>query len=136
MLTARTVVLYACHCLECQKQSASAFALSAPGRLADLAVHGSPVAYEQPADGGSRTTCWFCPECGTRIYHQSSRATDRVTLKAGRLDNTRGLVQVAHLWVGRKQSWLKLSADVPAYETRPDDLAGWRDALIAPAESR
>lgn len=128
-LTCDKITAYACHCRECQKQSASAFALSVPVRRQDLKVLGAPSAYERSTESGSRTKCWFCPDCGTRLYHQSARSPDRVTVKGGTLDDTDELSPVAHLWVSRKQSWLILPPGVPAYETQPDDLAAWRDQL-------
>ena len=90
---------------------------------------GAPAVYERPADSGSHTKCWFCPDCGTRLYHQSARSPDRVTVKGGTLDDPSGLAPVAHLWVSRKQSWLDLPPDVPSYDTQPDDLSAWRDTL-------
>jgi len=128
-LNAPEITVYACHCRECQKQSASAFALSVPASLRDLTIEGAPAAYERPTDSGSFTRCWFCPECGTRLYHQSARSPDRVTLKGGTLDDPSTLEPVAHLWVSRKQAWLTLPSDVPAYETQPADLAAWRNSL-------
>jgi len=128
-LTTDAVTAYACHCRECQKQSASAFALSVPASLKDLAVAGAPAVYERPTDSGSHTKCWFCPDCGTRLYHQSARSPDRVTVKGGTLDDPSGLAPVAHLWVSRKQSWLDLPPDVPSYDTQPDNLSAWRDTL-------
>jgi hypothetical protein len=47
--TAKKIIAYACHCLECQKQSASAFALSVPALACDLAVVGPAKEYKRPA---------------------------------------------------------------------------------------
>lgn len=131
------LVCYACHCLECQKQSASAFAISVPVRADDLVVKGPLKAYERETDSGSRTNCWFCSTCGTRIYHQSARSPQIVTLKGGTLDDPLLLVPVAHLWVSRKQPWLELAeaSDVAQFDTQPDDLKAWRNGLIARTEN-
>jgi hypothetical protein len=48
---------YACHCRECQKQSASAFGLSVPVPSADLTVQGDVGCYERQADSGAKTAC-------------------------------------------------------------------------------
>lgn len=124
------LIAYACHCLECQKQSASAFAISVPILARDLTVDGPLKAYERATDSGSRTNCWFCSVCGTRIYHQSARSADLVTLKGGTLDDATGLAPVAHLWVSRRHAWVGLADDVDMFETQPDDLKAWRDALL------
>jgi len=121
---------YACHCRECQKQSASAFAISVPARACDLDVIGPLQAYQRPTDSGSTTNCWFCATCGTRIYHQSARAPEMVTLKGGTLDNAADLQPVAHLWTSRQHPWLRLAPDAVTFETQPADLNAWRDALL------
>jgi hypothetical protein len=121
--------VYACHCCECQKQSASAFGMSLPVRSDDFTVEGVLSSWERDTDIGTRTRCYFCPTCGSRVYHQSSTTSDRVTVKGGSLDDTTWLRPVAHLWVSRKQPWVVLDPDVPAHDTQPDDLAAWRGAL-------
>ncbi len=121
--------VYACHCRECQKQSASAFGMSLPVRAEHFKVEGALESWERDTDLGTRTRCHFCPSCGSRVYHSSSATPDRVTVKAGSLDDTSRLVPGAHIWVSRKQPWVVLDPDVPAHETEPHDLAAWRGAL-------
>lgn len=118
--------VYCCHCRECQKQSASAFGMSLAIAFADLAVTGRLESWERPTDLGTRTRCFFCPECGSRVFHRGSADADGATLKGGTLDDTAGLVPSAHIWVSRKQPWVRLDPDVPAHPTQPEDLDGWR----------
>ena len=129
-IKAETVTVYACHCYECQKQSASACALSIPLRLDVFNIAGPLKSYERPTESGTTTSCWFCENCGTRVYHQSARASQSITLKGGTLDDTGNLEPVAHLWTGRKQPWIVLTPGVPAFETQPADLTAWRNSLI------
>ncbi|MFY0612555.1 MAG: GFA family protein [Hyphomicrobiaceae bacterium] len=126
----KRITAYACHCRECQKQSASAFAISVPAWARDLDVSGPLQAYERGTDSGSTTNCWFCQTCGTRIYHQSARSSEMVTLKGGTLDNALELQPVAHLWVSRQHRWVRLAPDAVTFNTQPDDLKSWRDALL------
>ena len=122
--------IYACHCLECQKQSAAAFGLSMPLRFEDLALEGDLAEYMRPTDSGATTRCAFCPQCGTRLYHRSDRSPEFVTMKAGSLDDTASIKLVAHIWVSRKQPWVILEDGIPAFETQPADLRKWRDELL------
>ncbi|MGI9476727.1 MAG: GFA family protein [Hyphomicrobiaceae bacterium] len=124
------IIAYACHCRECQKQTASAFAISVPARARDLDISGPLHAYQRSTDSGSTTNCWFCATCGTRIYHQSARAPEMVTLKGGTLDKAGELEPVAHLWVMRRHRWVQLAPDAEVFETQPEDLKAWRDALL------
>jgi hypothetical protein len=129
-LAARRYRVYACHCLECQKQSASAFALSMPVWSADMTVSGEPASYVRATDSGTRTHCFFCPTCGTRLFHRSERSPEIVTVKAGTLDGAPNLTPVAHLWVCRKLPWLVLPPETPRFDKQPGDLTTWRSELL------
>lgn len=122
--------VYTCHCLECQKQTASAFAMSIPLLADRLTLQGQPEVYSRSAFSGGITQCRFCRSCGTRLYHQSSRSPEYVTLKAGTLDDSTGLEPVAHLWISRKQPWVILDPTIPAFDTQPENFAEWRAGLV------
>lgn len=134
-LAVEQIPVYACHCLECQKQSASAFGLSAPLPADALAISGPLQCYERPTDSGSTTRCWFCSVCGTRLYHQSARSPEVITLKAGSLDHIGDLRPVAHIWTKRKQAWLALPPNAVTYDTQPDDLKAWRRTLMTSSQA-
>ena len=119
-------VVYCCHCRECQKQSASAFGMSLPVKMADVTFTGRLESWERATDLGTRTRCFFCPKCGSRVYHQGTATPDQATIKGGSLDDTSRLTPSAHIWVSRKQPWVALDPDVPAHPTQPDDLDAWR----------
>lgn len=82
-IVGRPARLYVCHCRECQKQSASAFGMSLTVRRDALRVTGDVADWERATDIGTRTRCFFCPNCGSRVYHQGSSRPDYLTIKAG-----------------------------------------------------
>src|SRR6478735_1001403 len=62
--------LYVCHCRECRKQTASAFGISAIVRREDFRpTRGEPKSWVRVADSGGRLRLMFCPDCGTRVWH-------------------------------------------------------------------
>ncbi len=122
VLTRESIAVYACHCRECQKQSASAFGLSLPFARAELELTGALAAYRRPTDSGSFTTGSFCPKCGVRLFHVSDRDPSRGTLKAGTLDDTSGLEPRFHIWTSRKQPWVQLAGDIPQFDEQSADL--------------
>jgi len=105
-----------------------------PVRASTIQLSGSPAFYERPNHSGSSTRCFFCPNCGSRIYHRDASAGEFISLKAGTLDDTSGLTLVAHLWVCRKQSWVRLEPELPAFDTQPDVLGGWRAGLLSKSD--
>ena len=125
------LTLYACHCLDCQAQSASAFGLSMWVRMNDFDLLGGELKFwSTKADDGSQKHCAFCPDCGTRIYHVGEDA-EIISLKAGSLSDRSALNPVAHNWTKRAHKWLEMQKqNVLCYEMQPesfnDVLAAWK----------
>ena len=72
------VVVYACHCTECQRQSGSAFAMAAVIPQEHFRItKGSPKMFARKTGPAKTMECWFCPDCGTRLYHMPGGAAYR-----------------------------------------------------------
>ena len=138
-MTGAPLTFYACHCTECQKQSASAFGLSLWVQRSDFEiVSGRPSFYERAGDSGNRTRCAFCSHCGTRLYHEPADAPDIYSLKAGSLDDLSGLAPVGHIWARSKQAWVDLAAlgGGLIFEKEPASFQPLQDRFEASRESR
>jgi hypothetical protein len=122
-VTGRPLTFYACHCTECQKQSASAFGLSLWVRRSDLEIlSGGPKHWERRADSGNVMRCAFCPDCGSRLYHEADIAN---------------FTPVGHIWVRSKQPWVDL-AGLPGdlvFEKEPPSFQPFLDCWKAASES-
>jgi hypothetical protein len=120
-VTQEPIVTVACHCQDCQKLSASAFSISMllPPDSFHL-LQGELSVFERPAELGGTATCYFCPGCGNRIYHDNPERPGLFRLKPGGLDDTSQIVPQAHVWTSRAQPWFEFPADVPTFETQPD----------------
>ena len=133
------LTLYACHCLDCQAQSASAFGLSLWVIMKDFEpLSGELKFWSTKADDGSQKHCAFCPDCGTRIYHVGSDV-EIISLKAGSLDDKLILNPVAHIWNKRAHYWLNLEKrDIPCYEMQPEsfdkELKAWKNRRLKTAD--
>ena len=131
-ITERPLTAYVCHCTECQRQSGGAFGMSLPVPRTGFALtQGSPRRWRRLAASGRAIDCVFCPDCGTRLFHQPSRDADVVNVKPGTLDDPRWLRPVGHLWTASAQGWVVIPAGVLAYPGQPTDFAGLRDAWSA-----
>lgn len=98
--------IYICHCLECRKQSASAFGVSAvfPAQgMWPLApdVRSKLEVWTRPTDAGNTTECYFCKICGVRLFHRGilpdGQPKQMLTVKAGCLEDV-SLEGARHIW--------------------------------------
>lgn len=125
-ITGKPVTVYACHCSECQKQSGSAFAMAAviPKDRFHI-TDGQPKMFVRRTSPTKTMECWFCPDCGTRLYHvPGGAAYPNRNIKPGTLDDASWLVPTTHFWVRSAQKWVVIPEDVARFETQPEIL-GW-----------
>ena len=118
------LMVYACHCTICQKQSGSAFALNVLFDCATVALGGAAAAhFLRPGHEGRQWRNYFCPSCGTRLYsHWFTAAGDApfVAVKAGTLDDTSWLKPGCHLWTSSAQPWLTFAPDDVIFPGAPE----------------
>jgi len=112
--------LYVCHCRECQRQSASAFGISVEmGKEGFRVIQGAPKFWTRDTDSGKRLRCAFCPDCGTRLWHQPESGADWLTLKGGSLDTAPDISKAIHIWTARKLRGVIIPAGVPQFPEEP-----------------
>jgi hypothetical protein len=116
------IALYVCHCLECRRQSASAFGMSLEVPSAGLRVtQGAPRYWSRAADSGNRIRCAFCPNCGSRLWHESEPPSETVTIKAGSLDEPVDISTAIHIWTARKLPGLAIPPGAPQFTREPEE---------------
>lgn len=96
---AEPMQLYICHCTECRRQSASAFGVSliAPADALRI-VAGAPKLFTRPTSHAAPMRCYFCGDCGSRIYHANDAWGNEVSVKGGTLDQRLDLAAATHIW--------------------------------------
>jgi len=125
--------VYCCHCRDCQRLSSSPFAVSMVLPVAAFALlRGEPARIQRRSDSGRMIDGHFCATCGTRLYDRFADFPGIMVLKAGTLDETRGLRPVAQFWTSRKQDWVALPADQLLDPRQPEGF----DAVIALYQAR
>ena len=115
---AEPVAVYICHCRECQKQSASAFGISVEVPKAGLRLlQGEPKFWTRGTDTGRKLRCAFCPDCGSRLWHESE--ADWITLKGGSLDRPVDVSNAIHIWTRRKLPGIEIPERAQQYPGEP-----------------
>ena len=121
------VMIYACHCTICQRQSGSAFGMAVVFNGEDFDLAGTPPAHFVRPGHGRDFRCYFCPDCGTRIYHQWYTADGDypfLSVKPGTLDDTGWLKPGCHVWTQHAQPWVRFGDNDVVFDQQPslDDM--------------
>lgn len=120
-IRAKPLTLYACHCTECQRQTGSAFGMSmSVPRDAVYILQGEPQPWSRGSASGREVICFFCRECGTRLFHQPTRNPHITNIKPGTLDDTSWLQPVANLWTRSAQPWVHCNTALLNYAGQPN----------------
>lgn len=113
---------HACHCLDCQRQTGTAFWMATIVLRADLYVTRGTLS---PRQKSARSTEQRCAVCDAALYVESTQFPVSVILRSGTLDDPRVAIPQAHIWVKRKQPWLTLPTGVPLFEEGYDPSTTW-----------
>jgi hypothetical protein len=128
-LTSEPMFVHCCHCLNCQRQTGSAFVINLliEADRVEL-LSGEPEPVDVPRDDGSSQRIHRCPDCQVAVYSEYGRPEVRF-VRGGTLDEPSSVAPDVHIFTRSKLPWVTLPEDVPAVEVYYDSKALW------PAES-
>jgi hypothetical protein len=128
-LTSEPLFVHCCHCLNCQRQTGSAFVINVlieADRVELLA--GEPQVV--PVPRGSKTQRIFrCPTCQIALFSIYTRATVRF-VRAGTLNDPSSIEPDVHIYTRSKVPWVQLPESTPAFETYYDTEKLWPTASL------
>src|SRR5438093_921151 len=124
-----------CHCLNCQRQTGSAFVINLlieADRMELLAGVAEPV--DVPRDDGSKQRVFRCPTCQVAVFSEYGRPEVRF-VRAGTLDDPSSVTPDVHIYTRSKLSWITVPDSVPAFEVYYDTKALWPAASLERLEA-
>jgi hypothetical protein len=134
-LTSEPLFVHCCHCLNCQRQTGSAFVINLlieADRVELLA--GEPQPITVPRDDGTEQKIWRCPTCQIALYSQYT--SPRVHfVRGGTLDDPRSVEPDVHIYTRSKVGWVRLPDDVPAFDAFYDIKKLWPKASLERVEA-
>ncbi|HJQ73620.1 MAG TPA: GFA family protein [Gaiellaceae bacterium] len=123
-LTAEPLIVHCCHCLNCQRQTGSAFVLNILIEAGCVELTGEPQPVDVPRDDGSPQQVFRCPSCQVAVY--SLYGNPRVYfVRAGTLDEPSSVSPDVHIYRRSKLPWVTLPEGVPSFEEFYDLDAVW-----------
>lgn len=121
-VTVAPLMIYACHCSNCQRITGSAFVLSAT--IAESSFEfttGEPRTVEWQSDAGNQRYGSFCGDCGCRIAHGQIPSNNILSLRAGTFDDVSWVTPAGHSWTRSAQPWIKFDAGDNLFDEQPTD---------------
>jgi hypothetical protein len=130
MLT-KPLFVHCCHCLWCQRETGSAFALNAMIEADRVQLlEGDVTVVDTPSNSGKGQRISRCPKCAIAVWSNYAGAGDAIRfVRVGTLDEPSKFPPDIHIFTSSKQPWLTLPADTPA------EAEYYRAAERWPAES-
>jgi hypothetical protein len=89
---------------------------SADVRLLSGTLHG----WSRPTASGRTLACFFCGECGSRVWHGDRERETEISIKGGSLDTPVDLTQAVHIWTARKLPGVVIPDGARQYPGEPD----------------
>jgi hypothetical protein len=129
-LTSEPLFTHCCHCLNCQRQTGSAFVINLlieADRVELLA--GDPQPVDVPRDDGSTQRIFRCPTCHVAVFSEYGRPEVRF-VRGGTLDDPSAITPDVHIYTRSKLPWIALPDTAPAFEEYYDMRALWPAASL------
>ncbi|GHA14443.1 hypothetical protein GCM10007989_06410 [Devosia pacifica] len=103
-----------CGCNDCQRATGAGHSSTFIVSASALEISGNTKSFTRPADSGATFTRHFCPECGTIIYGQSSRAGDLRLVPVGLFAGQNDWFAASRLiFCESHPAWDSLGEDLP-----------------------
>ena len=129
-LTSEPLFTNCCHCLNCQRQTGSAFVINLlieADRVELLA--GDPQPVDVARDDGSVQRIYRCPTCQVAVFSEYGRPEVRF-VRGGTLDQPSGVTPDVHIYTRSKLPWVTPPEPAPAFEEYYDSRALWPAASL------
>jgi hypothetical protein len=134
-LTADPLFVHCCHCLNCQRQTGSAFVINVlieTDRVQLLAGEPQPVSVARSGD--NKQKIWRCPTCQIALFSQYTTPKIRF-VRAGTLDDPATVAPDVHIFTRSKLPWVTLPDAVPAFSVYYDTKKLWPPASLERLEA-
>jgi hypothetical protein len=129
-LSSDPLFTHCCHCLNCQRQTGSAFVINLliEADRVEL-LSGAPQPVDVPRDDGSTQRIYRCSTCQVAVYSDYGRP-EVLFVRGGTLDQPSGVTPDVHIFTKSKLGWITLPDSVPAFEVYYDRKSLWPAASL------
>nr|WP_029040344.1 GFA family protein [Cucumibacter marinus] len=123
---------HCCHCLECQRQTGSAFVINGLIETDQITVSGlEPVPVPVPTSSGRQHDVYRCPRCQTALWSDYGGRSWLRFVRIGTLHDPSSVSPDVHVFARSKRDWVGLPEDVPVFDVFYDMKELWPSEALA-----
>jgi hypothetical protein len=110
---------YNCHCGDCRAASGAAYQTLLFIDKSALNISGTPRVFTHVADSGSVMEKHFCPDCGSQMFGHNQGRPDRMSIRAGVLEQSELVKPSANLYLSSKIESTPIDSALAGYSEMP-----------------
>jgi len=123
--------VHCCHCLDCQRQTGSAFVLNALIESTRVTLlSGATIAIDVPTDSGRPHEIHRCPQCEVALWSHYGGVRKISFVRIGTLDTPSAFKPDVHIYTRSKVPWVVIPEGVPTFEAYYDSKTVWPMASL------
>ena len=111
--------VYACSCLNCQRESGGAFTYGAAFPEEAVSIEGDRNLWRRIVDSGRWLETDFCPRCGVTVSFRMEAWPEAVGIPVGCFADPDFAKPDTLYWAHRRHHWLDFPKDVELVEGEP-----------------
>jgi hypothetical protein len=118
--TAEPVVMFHCHCRDCQRASGGPFTsfVIVPAEAFRFS-QGSVRLHDSPSHRGGKTHRGLCADCGSPILAKTDANPDIVAIRTASLDDASWFNPQMDVWTSDAHPWDQMNPALPKFEKYP-----------------
>ncbi len=117
--SALPLLMFQCHCRDCQRAVGAAFAPNVWFESANLLFSEEPKGYVTKSEMGNTIYHDFCPGCGSPIGMRTDGFPELRGIRAASLDEPSWLSPDANIWTRNAYPWEHLNPDLRDFKDQP-----------------
>lgn len=132
-LNGAPLFVHCCHCLWCQRESGSGFALNTMYEADHVTLlQGAPEKIDTPTKSGKGQIYVRCACCKVALWsHYGGAGNALAFVRIGTLENPGHMQPDVHIFTRSKQPWVQLPETVPAFDAFYNRGDLWPEGALA-----
>lgn len=131
-LTNRPLITHCCHCLDCQRQTGSAFAINALIETSHIdMLKGAPKCVAMPSPSGRGHDVYRCDQCDVAMWSDYGKRPYLRFVRVATLYQPHAIAPDVHIFTRSKVPWVRLPDGARAFEVFYDMNVEWAPESLA-----